>query len=106
MVGHPPRHHARNPCSSAPWAPWERGRGADARLYACVGGRACEAASRRADRAGAHATIDPPPLPTQQNPDPQVPEARPRVRELANAQPQCELIARATAAIPRRTTEV
>jgi hypothetical protein len=30
-------------------------------------------------------TIDHPPLAAQQDPDPQVPEARPRVRELANA---------------------
>src|SRR5438874_2326633 len=51
-------------------------------------------------------TIDAPPLATQQHPDPQMPEARPRVRELANAQPQGGLIARATAAIPRRPTEV
>src|SRR5262245_23068723 len=55
----------------------------------------------------AHAlTIDHPPFAAQQDPDPQVPEARSRVRELANAQPQGGLIARATAAIPRRLTEV
>ena len=47
-----------------------------------------------------------PPLASQQHPDPQKAKPRPRVCELADAQPQRPLIAGVALAIPRRATEL
>ena len=50
--------------------------------------------------------IHAPTVAAQQHPDAPTTEARPRVREIANAQPQRRLIARLARAIPRRATEL
>jgi hypothetical protein len=47
-----------------------------------------------------------PPLAAQEHPDPQVPEPRPRMGELANPQPQGGLIPRPALPIPGGATEV
>ena len=50
--------------------------------------------------------IHPPALPSQQHPDPREAEPRPRVRELADPEPQRHLVIAGRAAIPRRPTEL
>jgi hypothetical protein len=50
-----PGHHARNPCPSVPGGRWGAGPGPGAGRCACAAGRACGAATRRADKADAPA---------------------------------------------------
>src|SRR5206468_9566002 len=50
--------------------------------------------------------IHPPAFAAQQHPDPQVPEAGPRMRQISNAQPQRGLILRLTAPIPTGAAEL
>jgi hypothetical protein len=106
VAGHPPAQQTRSPNSISRWIPWESARGP-------VQGDVLAAAHTHPKLQAvepiepAHPlAIDHPPLAAPQHPKPQVPEPRPRVRELANAQPQRGLLAGATAAIPRRATEL
>jgi hypothetical protein len=47
-----------------------------------------------------------PALPAQQHPDAIEPESRPRVRELLDAHPQCELLITPRPAVPGRSAEL
>ena len=84
MVGHPPAHHARNPCSTAAWAPWELGRGPGAGDVLAPADAHPELQAVEPIESAHTLAIHAPTFATQQHPDAQAPEPGSRVRDLAN----------------------